>query len=299
MLSKISVFVASGVTSSLFATIFAHFLGGSVKELVACVRVTDDKKKIEYRKSLMEQGVTLLEYKSELPETIQNFFQDVGSPQKNWRILWFSTHDDAKTLAYCAHIAPTLAIGSGAMLDFYTGKIDLAKIDSGTLKYLQGKLRMALTSGVTVLLPGFFLEDNDKVPKTPGGLHHNTTKILIQQAFEKDFKWGKAKYVTPKTMIANIVKKWLIAPESYLDKWYHVGSTKAWQRWELRDHMPEFNDDVSKQIKEDNPASTKRVYLEYANNTVDAFGDIGLCDDEYVFEACKRMKKWSDNNPHQ
>ena len=109
-LSKI--FVASGVTSSLFASLLP-FIRYSASEVYGVVRAADNIAKVQHRTFLKNEGVRLIDTRPEgLAATVRNFFIN-RTDISQWRILWFSTHDDAESLRACSIIAPTLAIGSG------------------------------------------------------------------------------------------------------------------------------------------------------------------------------------------
>lgn len=104
------IFVASGFTSSLFANLIP-FIRYSTKQVVGIVRPTQDPQKLQYHDSLHKEGFTSI-VSDDIVGTVGNFFCN-RDDFSEWRILWFSTHDDARALHSCSKFAPTLAIGSG------------------------------------------------------------------------------------------------------------------------------------------------------------------------------------------
>lgn len=298
---NLQLFVASGVASSLFSSLlpFLRYCTNnpfSGNKITGIVRPTTDEGKLRHRKFLRQQGVKLIEMheNENIQRTLANWVHIYGGGvekqkefKKNTRILWLSTHDDAKTLAYCASLAPTIAIGSGAMLDFLSGKIDITNADDGVVNYVQGKLRMALTPDVTTLVPGFFLEDDIRNPLCPTGLHLDTTEWLLEDVLEPDYNWGKGKYVTPKTFICEIIRMWIINPDPYLGKWFHCGSSRTYQRWEIREGA---DLDVEDELKVKYPATPEEIYFGYATRTLEAFG-VKL-DSTTLKNAFKRAKQW-------
>lgn len=276
-----TIVVVSGVTSSLFASLIPFFRF-SAKKIIGFVRPTEDKDKIAHRKYLESAGVRLISTTSGDPVIYCSQFN-----RENARFLWLSTHDDAQQLAKFAAIAPTLAIGSGAMLDFYMGRTDLTKLPEQGLSYIQGKVRMALTEGVTTLLPGFYLEDDPSVPVTPSGLHRETTAKIVAPEFDVNYSWDKPKYVTPKSFLAEMIVRWCANPEPYLNHWYHCGTDRAYNRWEVRVLCGQ---DVPTEVKEQHLIQAP-VYLKEAQRTVSAFGV--KCDDENIAEACRALKIWA------
>lgn len=265
--------VATGVTSSLFASLLPAFRYMDVK-LIGVIRETNDPAKLKHQQYLTRMGVDLV-------KDIHHATWHINSPV---RYLWLSTQElptDARELGQLSAQHPTLAIGSGAMLDFYKGHIDLTTAPMPVVSYVQSKVRMALTKGVTTLLPGFFIEDDPSVPMTPSGLHRETSAKIRAIELDESYNWSKPKYVTPKTFIVKIIVKWCLNPTPYLDKWYHCGSDRAYNRWELR-HFVTGNMKVLMQHKY--PVATIAAYKDDAIDTANAFGM--KCSDEYVKDAC-------------
>lgn len=297
-----NLYVATGITSSLFAALLPHLSGynvvGSVRELTLPSDATEDQKQkydeqVAHREYLEDRGVALVNYDGTsegLGKSIDS--QMTGKDRNQWRILWFSSHDDQANLLKCANYADTIAIGSGAMVDFYLGKIDLTTTQPGVIAYIQSKLRMALTPGVTLFCPGFYVEDDATIPRTPGGLHHDTQDVLLKPECDVNFNWGKAKYITLKSELVRGILQWIANSSPYLNKWYLVGTERPWQRWELREAMYK---DVPQETKDKFPTATDNVYAEWverANNDGLQFA----ADDDTVKAGCKRALEWNSNN---
>lgn len=286
------IFVVSGVTSSLFVSLLPYFRY-SVSQIVGLVRHTDDISKLEHIVYLRSCGVEIITQSNSICDDITIFFNTSSiSPAKHWRFLWLSTHDDAQTLRYCANMAPTLAIGSGIMIDYYNGKVDLTKAPKTVVEYIQGKLRMALTPNVTTLCPGFFLEDDPSTRKTPGGLHRESTLAIFSNELLPTFDWGKPKYVTPKSFLAECIMRWYINPTPHLGKWYHCGSELAYHRWQLR-QMSGF--EIALSIKQAHQVDERGVYYnDYSNVTKQAFGI--MLTEAQVKDACLRTRQWVESH---
>lgn len=282
------IFVASGFSSSLFSSLIP-FIQYSTKatEVTGIVRPTDDPKKLKHQEFLIKQGYKILK-STDIKGTVQKFFA-ARNDTENWRILWFSTLDDAETLRACADIAPTLAIGSGALIDYYTKTIPTSN------PYIDGKLRMALTPGVTTLCCGFFLENNPYTPNTPSGLHRDTTRVLLgidrcsETDPEKIAKWyAKAYFVTPKTLACETINRWIENPHDKLNRWFHVGSTRTYSRAELAKLLgTTLPEGISPQIAESS-------YEKYADDFTRAFHI--KCDTQNVLEALVGVKEWGSRH---
>jgi hypothetical protein len=285
------VFIASGITSSLFSSLIP-FLRYSAKEVYGVVRDTEDAEKRKHLDYLRYQGCNLVQISNgnSLSKTIENFFKILNMTKSeidNWRILWFSTHDDRETLDVCARIAPTLAIGSGAMIDFYLGSVPKSN------DYIDSKLRMALTPNVTTLCCGFFLEDDPNIPPSPSGLHRDTTLILTKctNGIIADPKWwSKGYYLTPKTFVCEAIVRWIADSHNKIGKWYHVGSIRTYSRAEiaklLLGKLPTYINDVDLSVPNDN-----NVYVNYAEIFAKDFGI--HCDHANILQSLCGLKEWA------
>lgn len=271
------IFVASGFTSSLFANLIP-FIRYSSKEVVGIVRPTTDQVKLKHQEYLKSEGFELC-VSNDISSTVKNFFFN-RKDLDEWRILWFSTHDEPEALRECSRYAPTLAIGSGAMVDYYL------KIIPHSNDYIDGKVRMALTHGVTVLCFGFYLEDDPNIQLTPGGLHHETTRVLLgYNSAPEDYKWTKGYYLTPKTFACEAIVRWMANPQNKLGKWYHVGTSRAYSRAEIAKIL---GTSVPENVASEPFRNT------YSNLAHDFAVDFGIqCTDKNIAEALTAVKVWA------
>lgn len=277
------LFVPAGITSSLFSSLLAATnLQARCSEIVGLVRASADAHKKEALRAL---GVTLREYQDD-----QEFMQLVRDEAlrfvfKTSRVLWLSPHDDVRVVEACS-IAHMLVIGSGAVVDFYNGSIDLTTAPPALAQYIQGKLRMSssgLSSLVTTIHPGFYLQD---VP-IPGGLHHETSQWMFADAFDETKKWhGAAKYVTPVSYLCRAIYEWAEQPYCFNGgTWYHCGSTRRYERWELREL-------ATGKYQQQQQVNVDPVYEVYAKKMLLDFHSLPPLDAQAIEEACKKAAEF-------
>lgn len=224
------IIIAAGVTSNLCASILPF-----LKNPIGLHRPTSDIR------ALQNRGVALV-----CTENILQTCQDLHEP--GTRYLWFSTHSDIKTLSGLAELGPTLAIGSGVAIDFLAGRVPVSN------DYIRDKVAMLEIPGLYTLVPGFFLDDCGS--KT-GGLHRETTTKVFQETFDDTYDWGKPKFVTPKSLLCDLILHWLVFAKPPTSEWHRVGSICAYNRWELR-QMAIL--DVPQAIKERYPVQSDVTY---------------------------------------
>lgn len=268
------LFVPAGITSSLFSSLLAsRSIRTICSEIVGLVRVSADERKKEFLRS---QNIVLKEYESdeEFLRLLTNE-RNIQGFSNVTRILWLSPHDDVRVIEMFRN-NPMLVIGSGAIVDFYNGRIDLTTAPTSMVKYIQGKLRMSSSPYVTTIHPGFYLQDV-AIP-FQGGLHHETSQWLFAPAFDICKKWqGAAKYVTPVSYLCKMICMWIENPKDTEGKWYFCGSPRCYERWELR---------MLAESKEYLDAG-KETYIKYAQWAEDYFPALDRINMGVVAKACK------------
>lgn len=200
------IFVASGVSSNLFASCFIPlFEAGYIIYAMHPRNKTKEINGITYVSSLEEAQI--------VPHCI----------------LWFSTHDDHTILEMYASTAPTLAISSGAVTSYLQGKQAYESLNA----YQKSKVSVLSVPNITVFIPGFFLEDAPLPAWSPSkGLHGDTTQVLFANELPKQLDWNKCYSVTPKSYIVKAVCEWVQAPS--VKRRIAVCSDREYYRWELR-----------------------------------------------------------------
>ena len=128
----LSVFIISGVTSSLFSSLLPAISGKY--NIFATTRPETSQQRIDV---LRESGVKFISVQDALGRDFD-------------RCLWLSTHDDADLLAKFSVKYPTLAINSGAIMDIVMGKQDPATANA----YQKAKLALYNVPQVYSFIPG-------------------------------------------------------------------------------------------------------------------------------------------------
>lgn len=214
----LSIFVASGVTSSLFASLLPMI---SHHKLYAPIRAESDPVKIQ---AIKDAGVEF-------------------APQEEYdhrifdRVLWFSSHscseEELKRLERYAKEMPTMAVNSVAILGILRGKQDEVTANA----YQKDKLSLSRVPKLYNLFSGFFIQDVKDPEWANKGLHGDTTAIVFaDKLYEgKDFDWEKKFYVTPKSLFcSNCICKWIDKPNDFDTKNVFC-STISYSRKQLRE----------------------------------------------------------------
>jgi len=263
------LYIASGVTSNLFASLLPFLL--SSYKIYASVRSSSNKERIDILEKL---GIKIISFEEGL------LLSD------NIRILWLSTHDEPLKLEKLSQKGHTLAIASGAIMDFFLGKQKEEELNS----YQKSKLSLCRVPGLSIFIPGFYIEDMN-VPKWASkGLHGDTTPKLFGYDFysEENFDWTKTYSVTPKSKIVCSIIEWLNHPQTFpINQPIIVCSDRQFRRWELRQMVPNvelFNTKVENKIKLFPPLNEK-IYLNFHHAT-DSKGDSIYITDKNVKDAC-------------
>lgn len=211
---SLNVFVASGITSSLFASILTTL----------------------QKEKLLDQFVFFAPIRKEsnqlIVEELQKHAIHFIAPDTNIkfdRTLWLSTHTDVDYLTKQAAVMPTLAINSGAILDILSGKQDAATANA----YQKEKLALYNVPLLYNFVPGFFIQDVERQPWQSKGLHGDTTKKLFDHIFTDDGWWQKTYAVTPMSYISAAVINWLSKPNTF-DKTVIMCSQRPFRRLDLR-----------------------------------------------------------------
>lgn len=225
------IIVASGVTSNLFRSLLPII---NDKYIIVGLRLPEAS--TEHHEWLHQHYVNIV-ITNDIHQAVLDAQED------DTRILWLSTHSDVPLLKSISLNHPTLAIGSGAALDFINGNMDLTKQTKETVQYVQDKVVTMFLPQVYTLIPGFYLED---MGAKTGGLHRTTTTKLMQPTFDPDFNWGKAKFVTPKSLVVQTITTWLAISDPPRSSWNRIGTQGTYNRWEIRDILYE---DVPQSIK--------------------------------------------------
>ncbi len=215
------IYIPAGVTSNLFTAIIHLFYQDTV---YATVRPSTDPNRIRH---LAEAGVKFIT----LEQALEMQFD---------RVLWLSTHDDTELLAKFSANTPTLAIASGAIMDFFRG----IQSEESLNAYQASKLAICRTPGIYVFIPGFYIEDIGTPDWASPGLHGETTSKLFSKAFysSPDFDWGKAYSVTPKSFMILAIYSWLKRPLLMpQNQPIIVCSDRQYRRHELRRAVPNLS----------------------------------------------------------
>lgn len=116
---------------------------------------------------------------------------------------------------------PMLAIGSGALVDYYAGRIE-------SNSYIEGKQKLVQMSTVT-LHPGFFIPSMTDLD-TGRGLHRETLVNLFSEHPNIDLE--KAYYMTPVSALIKMITMFIDEPVKYQGE-YPIGSPMKIARKEL------------------------------------------------------------------
>lgn len=260
MQEGLSIFIASGSTSNLFASCFSA-LSSNYTIYAKFPRIRNDAMRH------LEATVRFVVSVEEMP-TIPHC------------ILWLSPHDDIEALKKYSFIAPTLAMSSGAVTAFLQGKQTRESLNA----YQRSKLAiLEEVEGLSAFIPGFFLEDVDLPRWASRGLHGDTTQKLFSSGpVPQDLDLKKCYSVTPKSYIVRAIKAWVDTP--LRGQHFCVCSNREFYRWELRlfaglllpadfsvDHPTEGAFGIPAPIYENMDHILERI------------------TDEHVFQACKRV----------
>lgn len=238
----LSIFIASGITSSLFASLLPML---TQYKLYAPIRHESNPTKIQ---ALKDANVVFVES-----------FIDIHTISFD-RILWLSTHHgDMVLLEKYATDSFTLAINSGAILDILSGKQD----EATTNIYQKSKLALYNVPKLYNFIPGFFIQDIADPGWASKGLHGDTTAKLFSAIHEydgPDFDWMKAYAVTPKSHICSKILAWINEPLSF-EKTTIVSSEKAYTRKELREFelLPSNNNKTKHGVSQNDVISACRA----------------------------------------
>lgn len=232
-----NIYVAAGVTSNLFASLISLKAVPEGVCVYATARATSDPAHVS---ALRNFGVQFVDNVEQVPDVK--------------RILWLSTHDDVEVMTKLATIAPTLAISSGAIMDFLRGK----QTEESLNGYQKSKLAVMRISGVTKFVPGFYLEDMPLPRWASKGLHGDTHQKLFGAQLPSDLDWSKCYSVTPKSYICAAIQRWIMSdaqPGTFI-----VSSDREYRRWELRALSDSF---VPQNVIDASPAKLEPVYKDF------------------------------------
>ncbi|MBX9637203.1 MAG: hypothetical protein K2Q45_06600 [Nitrosomonas sp.] len=249
---SVSVFVASGVTSSLFASLLVLLNEKRMRKaftFYAPFRAESDKNRID---ELEKEGVYFLRENT-----------GIGFH----RTLWLSTHVDLEYLHAQSKTTPTLAINSAAILDIIpegkpTNNYQAAKMDLYKLPFVKN------------IISGFFIQDVHQFPWASKGLHGDTSNRVfsganVQENMREDPWWQKSYCVTPISILCMAIIRWLEAPEE-LDKTTIICSATPFRRSDLR------------------LVSNAYITPEAKFNFLPAIVGQGTISDEAVILACRK-----------
>lgn len=246
------LYVPAGVTSNLFASLLPFL---SDYEIYGSVRPTSDQNRVQ---ALKDAKVAIIPFENGL--RYANQFD---------RILWLSTHDDTKALKVFADNAPTVAISSGAIMDYFLGN----QTEETLTSYQKSKLALARVPGLVTLIPGFYIEDT-RVPQWASkGLHGKTNKKLFSKSLYSgdDFNWAKIYSVTPKSFIVKALMEFLNHPETFpKNKPVIVSTDRQYRRYELRDLVGDDKEPYSRKVLkviEENPPKLQQIYRNFPHAT--------------------------------
>lgn len=264
-----------GATSNLFSSLLPSFLQNKHK-LFSTVRLETSESRIM---NLEKNGVQFIQPGAAL-ELLKN------TPSNDARVLWLSTHDDTETLSRLSQVAPTLAISSGAIMDFYRGLEKEENLNA----YKKAKLSVLRVSNVVALVPGFYLEDIAVPDWASKGLHGETTaKLFSKQGGAIDY--SKMYSVTPKTFIVNVINEWIANPQSFpVNVPVIACSDRQYRRWELRQRVNSLEgfqpfSAADQETITKAPADPNDVYSPF-EHCVNANGKRYVITDDDVTKAC-------------
>ena len=194
-----TVYVASGITSSLF-----NSLRPLLNDVTIYATVREGSK-------FVDPDILLVQSIYEIPN-----LPDCA--------LWLSTHTDVAILSDLVSKIPTLFISSAGIMSYLKGQQTKESLN----EYQRNKLAFLEVPNLTTLIPGFFIED---VGLTKG-LHYDTTKALFSEDFPA-IDLSKAYSVTPKSFICSAIATFILK-NSPPKGTYICCSEREYRRWELR-----------------------------------------------------------------
>lgn len=215
----LKIYIAGGATSNLFVTSVLPLLLKNEDAIFATVREPTRPIAIELQQ---RHSVTLV-----CADDAKNTSFD--------RVLWFSTHDDIEMLTRFSSTTPTLAISSAAVMDYHRGVLSKDQLNA----YQKSKLLLGRIPNIYTLIPGFYIDD----VSMPGanvskGLHGDSTVKIFNDGDTytgDDFDWGKSYSVTPKSLLAAAIVKWIDTPSIIKPNTPVIAcSDRVWSRGDLR-----------------------------------------------------------------
>lgn len=151
---------------------------------------------------------------------------------------------------------PVLAIGSGALVDFYAGRLKLNP-------YIEGKQKIVSMASCTIH-PGFFIPSPNHVD-TGRGLHRDTLITLFSgNQISDSFNMDKSYYMTPVDKLLELILIFVKNPKQYVGE-YAFGT-----------HMPISR---SQLLTLESTPQTERIYEEEMKHTKDVF-NIEVTDED-------------------
>jgi hypothetical protein len=289
MSSTNTVVIIIGVTSSLGQTLL-QMIGTNTVNVVALVREKDRSPLEKETLEKIRERFLVIQYRDtekDLTTQLSNL-RALFRETCNVKILWLTPNMYENVLWASQEFGENLVIGSGSVIDWKQKKIDITTLaqDTSTLafaKYVEDKVRI---DGIAhnMIHPGFFLPDTKFTPLT-GGLHLETCLKIFNTEFDPSYNWGKAKFVTPMSLLCFVIIQW-IRDGAIRKGSCGFGSLKAYPRWELRE-MAGFND-VPESVKRKYPTSYQ---VEYPTNVIDAEFVFG-CNNVHVDveDTCKKAR---------
>jgi len=221
-----SVFIASGVTSNLFASLLPFLAGYTIYA-------------VKPRK----------EIPAYLNRVLFEDPQDISTP-----VLWLSTHDDTATLSmYRGYYKHVLAISSCSIMDYIRG----IQSEDSLNAYQKSKLSVTKVPGLVTFFPGFYIEDMRGLPEGASkGLHGDSTVKIFSGEGTSGFDWNKNYSVTPKSYIVDACLQFIKEPSSFKENTpIIVCSDRAYRRWELAQL-------AGVEVEEGDAAPTKELIYE-------------------------------------
>lgn len=266
-----------GSTSNLFSSLLPSFLQNKHK-LFSTVRSESNPSRMI---NLETNGVKFIQ-SSDALEMLKNTSSDEA------RVLWLSTHDDPDTLSKLAEVSPTLAISSGAIMDFYRGLEKEENLNA----YKKAKISVLRVPNVCALVPGFYIEDVEVPDWASKGLHGETTaKLFSKQGGTIDY--SKMYSVTPKSFIVNVIDEWISNPQLFpVNVPIIACSDRQYRRWELRQRVNSLEgfqpfSSVEEDAISKAPSDSNDVYSTFYH-VVNANGKRMVVTDDDVTAACTR-----------
>lgn len=263
-----------GVTSNLFSSLLPSFIQNK-HNLFATVRPSSNPTQLY---QLQSNGVKFID-SNEALHLLKNTSEES-------RVLWLSTHDDTETLTKLSQLAPTLAISSGAIMDFYRGLEKEENLNT----YKKAKLSVFRVPNVVSLVPGFYIEDVQVPDWASKGLHGDTTaKLFTKPGGTCDY--SKCYSVTPKSFIVNVINEWIANPRSFrVNVPVIVCSDRQYRRWELRQKVNTLEgfqtfSAADMEAVSKFPADPSNVYSSF-DHAVNSEGKQYLVSDDDVTAAC-------------